>query len=125
MFETIHAFLVSMLLWHLTWGWKQLLLNFVLLTILFKYLAKLSITRSFLLSLSSHITVSAVFCISVIGICVYSAGFTFDQTQQNSYIYVYKTPFICSLMFGLLYALLQIIFVICINKYYKFRRFKA
>lgn len=124
MFEIIHSFLISMLLWHLTWGWGQIIINMWVLVFLLKCIARIPLIQSFFLSCISHACTS-IFLISTVSfIFVYLLGYTFDGESQIAYLTVYTTPFRCALIFGIFYASLQSLFFIILNRYYPFKYLK-
>lgn len=124
MMLSIHSFFISMLLWHLTWGWAQVVIDTCIMTCLFKLIVRIPLLKSFFISVVSHICVSGLFLMSTIGIFVYMLGYEFQENDNLSYLTIYKTPFRCACTFGILYALLQAIFFMLLHSYYPFNNIR-
>lgn len=117
MFNTIAAFFMSMLLWHLTWGWKHIIINIFIMPFLFFIIGRLSIIKSILLTLLSHICVSTFYISVTILVFVYLINYQFTSDDYLCYLHIYETPIRCAMAFAGLYAVLQSLFLILLQRW--------
>jgi len=108
--------LISIWIWTLTSGGYHLFINSFIMTLLFKFFLKSRLIPSILLSASSQLAAFLFFNFFVIVILNLCFGITYNIEQPWAYIPSY---FSISLYLGLVYTILQNIFFVIINRYYK------
>ena len=112
----IMGFLISMLLWHLTWGWKHIILNFCIMPFLLKWIARYSFISSTLWTFVSHVCASSVY-IFLMSMCIRIFGYTFNDTSAL-YLQIQSAPFVCAFIFATFYAALLCMFFVIMQRWY-------
>ncbi len=106
----LYEFLLSSWLFSMTYDWFHLILNTFVLCIFLSLIARVSVARSILLSFSAHFFAFMLFTIGAIGLFVYHIAIE-NMPSELTEVAATKDLLVSSLQVGLIYALLQGLFV--------------
>lgn len=122
MFTRIGNFFIDQWLWNITWDWYHIPIDILFMVIFFKFFLRLNIVASVLIALSSTITAFVVYTGFVIGVLMYLFNFRYHEVFQ-SYTMV-ADPLHACLYVGIIYTILQSIFISVLHNYYPVPRIK-
>lgn len=112
----IAQLLISEWIWSLTWGFYHNFINILFMLFLLKLFLGIRIIPAVLLSCCSQLTAFLFFNLFVISILVLGFGIEYDVITGWSSI---PNQFYASFYLGLIYAVLQNLFFLLLNTYYK------
>lgn len=114
MFGFLGDFFLSEWIWSITWGLSHIPINMIVMFILTKLTLRIrNISLFFLLALA-HIFAIVMFTAFVVGIMIFIIGLNY-LPSESAYSESYN-PFIACIALGLIYAFLQSIFFVMVNK---------
>jgi hypothetical protein len=106
----LYEFLLSSWLFSMTYDWFHLILNTFVLCIFLSLIARVSLSRSILLSFSAHFFAFMLFTIMAIGLFVYHVAIE-NMPSELTEVAATKDLLFSTLQVGLIYTILQSFFV--------------
>ena len=106
----LYEFLLSSWLFSMTYDWFHLILNTFVLCVFLSLIARVSLSRSILLSFSAHFFAFMLFTILAIGLFIYHIAIE-SMPSELTEVAATKDLLASSLQVGFIYTLLQGLFV--------------
>ena len=113
----VAGILISFWLWHFTWGWTQGIMNVFLTWVFLKVVSGVRFLHAGFLAVASHICVTLVYTLFVVGLLVYLLDYQFGDV--DSYMVVYGQRQLISLSFAFVYGILQYGFFVVVRRVYQ------
>lgn len=117
----IADFLLAQWFWGMTWGFYQIPLTIIIMTLLLKRSLKWGFLQAGLLALLVNLAAVATFTLGVIGIINLMQGPGHELRPQEFGV---LSAFNASMLLGLKYAILDIIFFYILSFYFKFGMYR-
>lgn len=108
-------FFVDELLWMLTWGWYQLSLSFIFSWMLFVFIGRIRTMPAIFLVTGSYAFAIFTYFIFVAGLFIYFFQWRFVGGELPNVL----NPLDASLFLGGIYAVLQSVFFLIINRWHR------
>ena len=120
----VSNFLISEWLWSVTWNWYHLPFCIVFMYIGFKWFLGYNSTLSALISLGSNAYAGVMLTALVVGVFAYVFNIRYEPKNMYA-INAVAQPFQACLYLGIIYTMLQIIFLSIVRIFYSFKLFRS
>jgi hypothetical protein len=114
--DMISQLLISEWIWGLTWVFYHNFINVLIVLLLLKLFLGIRMVSAVWLSCCAQLITFLFFNIFVIGVLV--LGFEFEYDAFQGWVYI-PDKFYATFFLGLIYAFLQSLFFLLVNRYYK------
>lgn len=110
-------FFLSEWIWSITWGMYHIPCNMILMLFFFKFFLRIGMVPTVLMVVSSHLVAFFLYSLFVVGGLIYGVGLQYGPEVGSSMV---PTPLFACLFLGIIYAALQGLCFVVINRFYHF-----
>jgi len=110
-------FLIDQWLWNITWDWYHIPLSMLLMIVFFRFFLRMDIVASVVIALSATVAASITFSLFVVGVLITLFNYTYQAILQSAAMVA--DPLHACIYVGIIYTIIQAIFFVILNRYYK------